>query len=404
MNGYTGYDPDGMNQANDGSNGNLMQQMGQDGLGGNSSYGGQSLDEIVNQNANVMRRLSIPSQQQYAASQHAVDANLRRVSMMEFGGQVSPGGSLGNFQFDTGSQMDQSGMMSGNGSSARMRHQGSNSAGNSRRQSHTDQLAVNTNFAKLSAGYKSMAYSSPMHTQSDFDMAMQSPYIDNALGMQMDFSVDQSMNSGAGIDMSQMNMFVQPQFHQNIMASPMQHSGSQGTPLSAQGPTQESAMASGVSTLHSGHSGSTEGMQRMLKTQSTQVSDSLSSPQHSGGVTPMKQSTSGSARQNHANSGFQAQPQYPEAGSAQDRGIHRASQQYDGINGPLPVNVANYNPNNQGFKWEAQEGGWPSTMVKKPHMQTSYKNAYSSTGFDMLSVLVSGRMIFGGGDHHTDIS
>lgn len=389
MNGYTGYDPDGMNQTNDGSNGNLR-QMSQDGLAGNNGYGGQSLDEIVNQNANVMRRLSIPSQQQYGASQQqAVDANLRRVSMMEFGGQVSPGGSLGNFQFNTGAQMDEAGMMGGNGTSASMRHQGSHSASNSRRQSHTDQLAINTNFANASAGFNGMAYSSPMHTQSGFDMAMQSPYIDNALGMQIDFGVDQSMNSGAGIDMSQMNMFAQPQFHQNIMASPMQHSGSQGTPLSAQGPTQESGIAGGMSTSHSGHSGSTDTMQRMLKTQSTQVSDSLSSPQHSGGVTPMNQSTSGSVQPNHANSGFQAQPQYPEAGSAQDRGMHGASQQYDGINGPLPVNVASYNPNNQGFKWEAQEGGWPSTMVKRPHMQTSYKNAYSSTGFDMLSVLVS---------------
>ena len=53
------------------------------------------------------------------------------------------------------------------------------------------------------------------------------------------------------------------------------------------------------------------------------------------------------------------------------------------------VDPSKYNPNNQGFDWEEGEGGWPSTMVNRPHMQSSYKNAYSSTGFDMLGVLVS---------------
>lgn len=27
-------------------------------------------------------------------------------------------------------------------------------------------------------------------------------------------------------------------------------------------------------------------------------------------------------------------------------------------------------------------------MINRPHMQSAYKNAYSSTGFDMLGVLV----------------
>ena len=58
---------------------------------------------------------------------------------------------------------------------------------------------------------------------------------------------------------------------------------------------------------------------------------------------------------------------------------------------PNPVNgydPAKYNPNNQGFAWETPEGGWPSTMVGRPHLQSGYKNAYSSTGFDMLGVLM----------------
>lgn len=63
-------------------------------------------------------------------------------------------------------------------------------------------------------------------------------------------------------------------------------------------------------------------------------------------------------------------------------------QQFDGINGPVPVKSNNYTPNNQGFSWKPAEGGWPSTMVGRPHIQTAYNNAYSATGFDMVGVLV----------------
>ena len=68
--------------------------------------------------------------------------------------------------------------------------------------------------------------------------------------------------------------------------------------------------------------------------------------------------------------------------------IGRDKHRYDGINGPTAIKLGKYNPNNQGFAWETPEGGWPSTMVGKPHMDSVYKNAYSSTGFDMLGVLV----------------
>ena len=39
--------------------------------------------------------------------------------------------------------------------------------------------------------------------------------------------------------------------------------------------------------------------------------------------------------------------------------------------------------------WAPPAGGFPSTMHSNPHMKTQFKNAYSSTGFDMLGVLVS---------------
>jgi len=95
--------------------------------------------------------------------------------------------------------------------------------------------------------------------------------------------------------------------------------------------------------------------------------------------------------------GFQGQPQNPQPGSKQDRGMGQSGDANDGLNGPLPIDIRNYNPNNQGFSWEPMEGGWPSTMVGRPHMQSAYKNAYSSTGFDMLGVLVCGVITFPAG-------
>jgi len=53
-----------------------------------------------------------------------------------------------------------------------------------------------------------------------------------------------------------------------------------------------------------------------------------------------------------------------------------------------PCNPDRHNINGPVVPWETPEGGWPSSMSGKPHTISSYKNAYSSTGFDMLQVLM----------------
>jgi hypothetical protein len=45
--------------------------------------------------------------------------------------------------------------------------------------------------------------------------------------------------------------------------------------------------------------------------------------------------------------------------------------------------------------WQVPSGGFPSTMHQNPHMKTQFKNAYSSTGFDMLGVLVGPKTDYG---------
>lgn len=197
--------------------------------------------------------------------------------------------------------------------------------------------------------------------------------------------------------MSHMNVYSQPQYNHHMMTSPMPQGGSQGTPHSGQGPSPDPHMGGSMNTQYSGHSGSADTTRHPSRRPSLQVQNDVNSPvHHSGGATPINQyaarssqsQSQGQSQKGHG--GFPAQPQHPQPGSSQDRGMGRTSLRYDGVNGPLaPVKAENYNPNNQGFNWEAPEGGWPSTMINRPHMQTSqYKNAYSSTGFDMLSVLV----------------
>lgn len=45
-------------------------------------------------------------------------------------------------------------------------------------------------------------------------------------------------------------------------------------------------------------------------------------------------------------------------------------------------------PHDIPFNFVPPPGGFPSSRTNRPHMQTMYKNAYSSTGFDMLGVLM----------------
>ena len=386
MNGYSyngGYEADRMDQGEDGGGGNVM-SMRQDGMTSNG-YGGQSLDEIVHQNANAIRRQSLPHQ--YGGSSHTMDPNMRRMTMMDYGG-TSPVGQMGNFQDDSNTQMVQDGMMSDHGNVAR----GNNRSNQNDRRQSQHELSVNTAFANASQNYGGMmsnsAYQSPTNPSSAFEMPLESPYVDSGLAMQMEYNLNQDLVGAGGGNVSHMNAYSQPQFHHQMMTSPLPRTGSQGTPRSGPGQSQEAQISGGMNTQYSGHSGSADNTRQPSRRSSLQVRDDVSSPAPlSGGFTPMNQPASRNS-QPPTYSSFHAQPQHPQPGSAEDRGMGNASRRYDGVNGPIQVDNLSYNPNNQGFNWEVPEGGWPSTMVNKPHMQTSHKNAYSSTGFDMLNVLV----------------
>lgn len=412
MNGYgtysAAYNGGSMDQHHHDDGGtNVMQMMSQDGMGGMAGgmVGGQTLDDIVNQNAKMIRRQSMPVNQPYNASPHHINPDMRRISIMDYGSN-SPAGSMNSFQYDPNAGMDGCGFASGvatpvNNQESRRSHSGRRPSGG--------ELSLDTSF-QSQQNYTSMMApnsaraTSPAHASASMDMgAIQaSPYLDNSMSMNIDdFRVDANgLNSVMSQDPMQMNLYTQPHFNTSNFSSPMHPSQQQGgvTPQSGQLSSHDAGGGSGQQSQYVPTTQPTPGRQ-LSRTQSLLVPDHLSSPAHGSsphGASPMSATmsaqTSGPPLQssishtsNTPRQGFQGQPQHPVPGSSEDRGIGR---RFNGMNGPVPIKAPNYNPNNQNFPWDMPEGGWPSTMVGKPHMQSVYKNAYSSTGFDMLGVLV----------------
>ena len=415
MNGYgtynAGYNGGSMDQHHDDGGTNVMQMMGPDGMGGMAGgmVGGQTLDDIVNQNAKMIRRQSMPVGQNYNASPHHMNPDMRRISMMDYGAN-SPAGSMSSFQYDPNAGMDGSGFASGGVTPAN--NQQPRRTHSSRRPSGGE-LSLDTSFQNQQnytsmMGPGSAMATSPAHVSATMDMSgiQSNSYIDNSMSMNIDdYGVDANgLNSAMSQDPMQMNLYAQPQFNPSNFSSPMHPSQQQGgvTPQSGRLSSHDAGGGSGQHSQYGGLSNTqaTPGRQQLSRTQSLQVPDHLSSPAHGASPqhgaspmgAPMPAHTSGPPLQSslqHTSStpsrGFVGQNQHPVPGSSEDRGIGR---QFDGLNGPVPVKGQNYNPNNQNFPWDMPEGGWPSTMVGKPHMQSVYKNAYSSTGFDMLGVLV----------------
>lgn len=386
MNGYlqNGDYPMGTmdgSKSQDADNSRMM--GGQDMMGG-GMVGGQSLDEIVNQNANAIRRQSMP--RQYGGQQTNADTDARRISMMDYAGN-SPAGPIGNFQYQPSPRVDQRGTMSGNVTPAQSQQQRNNSG----HQTNAD-LSLQTSFADAPQGFNPMmnptsAYHSSAYPQSGYDMSMNSPYIDTSMGMQMDFNVDQGLGNGSPADPQRMNMFnSQRQYSQSMMqTSPMHYGGSQ-TPISTRTQPQDPGGVGSRSNSYHQSNRPANAAQARSRRQSMQNS-TQNSPIH-GGMSPTGQPAS-SGPSSQAMQGFSTQMPHSTRAPTQDQELGNAQVQiFDGLNGPVPVNPANWNPNNQRLDWETPEGGWPSTLTGRPHMQTTYKNAYSSTGFDMLGVLV----------------
>jgi PAS domain S-box-containing protein len=416
---------------NDGQD-NMLMMGGPGGMMG--GVGGQSLDEIVNQNSQMIRRQSMP--QQFGGNPSGMSAaDMRRISMMDYG-SASPA-DLGGFQYDnTGGMPPQS--------HRRLTHQNSHDG---------RELSLNTsNFANNAQNYNAMmAQNSPYGVPNDMsqsnalDISMKSPFLDTSVGMGMDFGNDGSAMGNAA--MPQMNMYNQAQFNQPVMQSPMNVGSGHATPSTGGG---MSAHGSGESSMHSQYSHQNGGdpnarqfsgmqnpdinaarshnMNQMGKNAQVQRAQGLQrNLSRSHGPNPnMNQiqnpnQNQSPARNQNRNRNWnpnsaQNQGRTPNANRTPNRfdsqdsnaNANTSSEQFDGqptnqMSFPrdnnstdprnstrrLPdVNSNEYNPNSQNYPWQPPKLGWPSTMNGNPHSQSvDLRGVYASSGFDMLSVL-----------------
>lgn len=353
-NGYYGgqFSPDNF-QAMDQSGGGdgMMDMLASDAMQQTGMGVGQSLDDIVNANskAQEQRRKSMPHYQHQDGSSAN---NQRRGSMMDFSNN-NTGNPLDGFGFDPSANMD-SFMSPATGFPASSDADG--------RTNTTGNLALNTqmtnqNFPNM--GQPNSAYASPMHHNTSMEADMPSPYLNSAIPMTMEM-VDPTLASMVGQDPANLPFFnpqQQQQFNNSAVSSPM-HANFSNTPQHMS--TQPSERRSSMS----------QSRQAFSNDPTNGTPDALSSRSQS-----VAQSAHSSTRQ-------PSQSSVPHAQQTSQKTVSF------GPSRPHLMEVSEDPNNHIKVPWTTPPGGFPSSMHNRPHMQTQYKDAYSSTGFDMLNVLM----------------
>jgi len=356
MNGYP-YPTRPYNQQ---PNGNMMMNMNGDGMNNYNMVEGQSLDSIVAQNDKDNRRRSMPvfprqSQQQQQLNLGSPDT--RRLSMMNFGDPN--GGDMEEFQFDMSTAaMDN--IMRANTAFPRT------TADMQTDRLPTADLSINSQFQGQTSPFPSMGapgsnYASPMHQKTPLDMDMGS----YQNGMSMPLDMDDSLHMMP----TDLNMFPGSQFSTPMMDSPLPQDFSGSMPAVQQGNNTPSTQSQdrfkrpSMSNTPDAKSGRSSFLGRTSSQDQTSMRSNSrpQSDQHSSNSVPTRMTLASLQSQ-------QPIGQDP----AQD----------------LPKEVMDKQLQNFKIPWSTPTGGFPSTKHHNPHMKTQFKNAYSSTGFDMLGVLV----------------
>ncbi|KAF1966759.1 hypothetical protein BU23DRAFT_311302 [Bimuria novae-zelandiae CBS 107.79] len=316
---------------------------------------GQSLDDIVSSNDKANRRSSMPV---YQGNPMAMDSpDSRRFSSMNFG---TPGSqAMVDFQFD----MSAAGM---DGMLPTTTFPRTSGELQNDRISAAD-LAINTQFSQANANSPfstvangGSAYASPLQPNGSLDMDM-SPYPPMPL----------DMNDPMSMMPNDMNMFPSSAFGSAIMGSPTAQDFAAGPQAST---PQDRSMGMQSRESYRRDSSSTTPNVRANMPARTPSHDQK--PVHSE---PRSQSDNGST------------PHHPsqDASSMSKASLEnqRPIQLYPGRQlSQQGYEAAAYAKNS--VPWMTPLGGLPSTKDKNPHMKTQFKNAYSSTGFDMLGVLM----------------
>ncbi|USP73226.1 uncharacterized protein yc1106_00500 [Curvularia clavata] len=357
MNSYP-YPPRPYSQA---TNGSMMMGIEADAINGFDISEGQSLDSMVAQNDKENRRRSMPPYARGPPHMNLGSPETRRLSMMNFG---DPNGDMEDFRFDMSSTaMDN--LMHNNATAfprvtANMQND----------QLPATDLSMGNQFQGQASPFSQMgapgsSYASPMHQKNSLDLDMSS--YQNGINMPLD------MNGPLNMMPSDMNMFPGNQFNSPMLGSPLNQD-----------------FVGPISATSQDNTGSNN-------TPSTQAQDQFKRP--SVNNTPdAKQSRSGhlsrTANQDHTSMRSNPRPQNDRHSSNSvptQMTMASLRNQQPVAQDPaqdLPKEVINKQLRDFNMPWPTPDGGFPSTMHHNPHMKTQFKNAYSSTGFDMLGVLM----------------
>lgn len=318
----------------------LMGMMGPDATDP-SMMGGQSLDEIINQNNELQRRRSY--QQSYDPGRPS-EEDLRRTSMMDFG----PGGpsDLDGYEFDLPPVHSGGRIGRGNGIAAR-RNESHRVDG--RRQSRGG-IGLNTRFQDLGPAFNAMpqatSYQQQLDASGTLDMDVTGSFLPVGLPMGMDFSTT-GLEQDAGGDMTPMNMFTQSDFQPAMTTSPLH----QAFTSSFRGPAQDPG---------GGNAGGADEQDLMDKMPNMQMSDHMQSMQST-----------------------LRQPEIRVQGDDSTRQV-RGLPDLNASNEAQPDSAVVPSANSKALGFPTGESMPNAVGPDLPRFPT----IYSSSGFDMLGVLV----------------
>lgn len=201
----------------------MMGYMSSNGMDASAMMDGQTLDEIIHQNSKEMqRRQSFHQSQPYPHNRLLMDRDPRRTSsMMEFGG-MGNNSELEGFQFDPSTVQQNLGMQR-----ATNNHQRGPDNQPNRRRDPPNNLALNTQFHNMGQVYTPMTEASPF-PQSAFNQSdamsgldMASTYMNNDMLIGMDFATGTLSRENSG-DINTMNMFPQNHMNSHVSTPPLQ--------------------------------------------------------------------------------------------------------------------------------------------------------------------------------------
>ncbi|KAL8844382.1 MAG: hypothetical protein Q9176_001292 [Flavoplaca citrina] len=331
---------------------NMMAYMNSQGMDISGLMGGQTLDEIIHQNSKEMqRRQSFHQSQHFPAHRLPMDRDPRRTSsMLEFGG-MGNNGELDTFQFDpTAVHHNQSMQRPPPLGQRRI-----NSQPPQRREA-SDDLALDTRFQNIGHGYNPMNSASPFsasaydHSDPMSGLDMTSSYVDNNMLMGMSFPTGGLHRENSG-EMTGLNMFSPNPLSPHMSMSPLQQDNAHTMRTSIQDPgggpvdhNIDDLGMSNTSQLQMEHSISNIPME--MRQQQSEIMLAAET-----------------AQQLQAQPGFSEQPD-------------PTQQQQQATSSILEVSNIADQPIQPGQNMAAQS------------VIPQYKNAYSSSGFDMLGVLM----------------